>query len=52
MKAHIGVDSKSRLVHSFVATSANVHDSRVLPDLLHGDEPVSGVIRRTAGRPK
>jgi IS5 family transposase len=38
MKAHIGVDSKSRLVHSFVATPANVHDSRVLPDLLHGDE--------------
>ena len=38
MKAHIGVDSKSRLVHSFVATAANVHDSRVLPDLLHGDE--------------
>jgi IS5 family transposase len=38
MKAHIGVDSKSRLVHSFVATPANVRDSRVLPDLLHGDE--------------
>jgi transposase, IS5 family len=38
MKAHIGVDSRSRLVHSVVATPANVHDSRVLPDLLHGDE--------------
>ncbi len=38
MKAHIGVDSKSRLVHSFVATPANVHDSRVLGDLLHGNE--------------
>ena len=38
MKAHIGVDSKSRLVHSVVATSANVHDSRVLPDLLHSAE--------------
>jgi IS5 family transposase len=38
MKAHIGIDSKSRLVHSFVATPANVHDSRVLPDLLHGGE--------------
>jgi IS5 family transposase len=38
MKAHIGVDSRSRLVHSFVATPANVHDSRVLPDLLHGGE--------------
>lgn len=38
MKAHIGVDSRTRLVHSFVATPANVHDSRVLPDLLHGGE--------------
>jgi len=38
MKAHIGVDSKTRLVHSFVATPANVHDSRVLASLLHGLE--------------
>ena len=38
MKAHIGVDSKTRIVHSFVATPANVHDSRVIGDLLHGSE--------------
>lgn len=38
MKAHIGVDSKSKLIHSVVATAANVHDSQVLDDLLHGDE--------------
>jgi IS5 family transposase len=38
MKAHIGVDSASRIVHSFVATPANVHDSRVIGDLLHGNE--------------
>lgn len=38
MKAHIGVDSKTRLVHSFIATPANVHDSRVLSSLLHGAE--------------
>lgn len=38
MKAHIGVDSKTRIVHSFVATPANIHDSRVLGDLLHGGE--------------
>jgi IS5 family transposase len=38
MKAHIGVDSRSKLIHSVVATSANVHDSVVLPDLLHGLE--------------
>jgi len=38
MKAHIGVDSESKLIHSVVATAANVHDSQVLGDLLHGDE--------------
>jgi len=38
MKAHIGVDSKSKLIHSVVATSANVHDSVVIGDLLHGNE--------------
>jgi IS5 family transposase len=38
MKAHIGVDSKMKLIHSVVATAANVHDSQVLEGLLHGDE--------------
>ncbi|WP_345419632.1 IS5 family transposase [Halioxenophilus aromaticivorans] len=38
MKAHIGVDSKTKLIHSVVATPANVHDSVILGDLLHGDE--------------
>jgi IS5 family transposase len=38
MKAHIGVDSQTKLVHSVVATSANVHDSVVIGDLLHGEE--------------
>ena len=38
MKAHIGVDSKTKLIHSVAATPANVHDSQVLADLLHGDE--------------
>lgn len=38
MKAHIGVDSQSKLIHSVVATAANVHDSQLLGDLLHGDE--------------
>ena len=38
MKAHIGVDSKTTMIHSVVATAANVHDSRVLEDLLHGEE--------------
>ncbi|MEZ5490842.1 MAG: IS5 family transposase [Gammaproteobacteria bacterium] len=38
MKAHIGVDSKTKLIHSVVATPANVHDSVILGDLLHGEE--------------
>jgi len=38
MKLHIGVDSKTGLIHHAVASSANVHDSEVLPDLLHGKE--------------
>jgi IS5 family transposase len=38
MKVHIGVDSKSGLAHSASVTSANVHDSRELPKLLHGNE--------------
>ena len=38
MKVHIGVDSKSGLTHSASVTAANVHDSRELPNLLHGKE--------------
>jgi len=38
MKAHIGVDSKTRLIHSVVATPANVHDKHAIPQLLHGYE--------------
>ncbi|KAF0200103.1 MAG: transposase [Gallionellaceae bacterium] len=38
MKVHIGVDSRSGLVHSASVTSANVYDSRELPNLLHRNE--------------
>jgi len=38
MKAHLGVDSRTKLIHAVVATPANVADSTVLPDLLHGNE--------------
>jgi transposase, IS5 family len=38
MKAHIGVDAKSGLVHSVCATPANVHDAAVIAELLHGEE--------------
>jgi transposase, IS5 family len=38
VKAHFGVDSRSKLIHAVVAAPANVADSTVLPDLLHGNE--------------
>jgi len=38
MKAHFGVDKRSKVIHAVVATAANVHDSAVLGDLLHGEE--------------
>jgi IS5 family transposase len=38
MKAHIGVDSATKIIHSVAATAANVHDSHLLPELLHGKE--------------
>ncbi len=46
MKAHIGVDSRTKLIHSVAATTANVHDSQVLPDLLHGQETRVWATRR------
>ena len=38
MKAHVGVDSKTKMIHTAVATAANVADAKVLPELLHGEE--------------
>ena len=38
MKAHVGVDSKTKIIHSAVVTAANIADSVALPDLLHGEE--------------
>ncbi len=38
MKLHIGVDSKTKLIHAAAVTAANIHDSQLLPDLLHGRE--------------
>lgn len=38
MKAHLGVDSKTTVIHAVAATPANVHDATCLPDLLHGEE--------------
>lgn len=38
MKAHIGVDAISGLVHTLVTTPANVHDVTQAHALLHGEE--------------
>ena len=39
MKAHLGVDSETKLIHSVVATLANRHDRQeVIGELLHGNE--------------
>jgi transposase, IS5 family len=38
MKAHIGVDAESGLVHTVIGTAANVHDINAAEGLLHGKE--------------
>ena len=38
MKAHIGVDSETGIVHSLSTTAANVHDVTEAHGLLHGGE--------------
>lgn len=40
MKAHIGVDLKSGLVHSVHTSSAKEHDSKFLSEVTHGEEEV------------
>jgi IS5 family transposase len=62
MKAHVGVDSKTKLIHTILASAANVADRDALPHLLHGketrvwgDQAYQGqgdVIRERAGRAK
>ena len=38
MKAHLGVDAKSKLIHHVAATSGAVSDGKMLASLLHGEE--------------
>jgi IS5 family transposase len=38
MKAHVGVDSRHKLIHTILASAANISDSLALPHLLHGKE--------------
>ena len=41
MKAHIGVDAVSGLVHTVIGTAANVHDVTQASALLHGEESMA-----------
>src|SRR6201996_1778804 len=41
MKAHVGVDAESSLVHSVIGTAANVADVTKAHELLHGSETVA-----------
>jgi transposase, IS5 family len=38
IKTHVGADSRSKVIHSLVVTPANTADSKVLGDLLRGEE--------------
>ena len=38
MKAHVGVDADSGIVHSLESTTAKTHDSQLRDELLHGQE--------------
>jgi IS5 family transposase len=38
MKANIGVDSATKIIHSVVAAAANMHDSHLLPEPTHGED--------------
>ena len=40
MKAHIGVDAESGLIHTVECTTAKVADNVMLKDCLHGDEQI------------
>ena len=45
MKAHIGVDSRAKVIHAVAATAANVHDATCLGQLLHGELPAQSGLR-------
>jgi len=38
MKAHVAIDSKTKMIHTVLASAANVADRDALPYLLHGEE--------------
>jgi IS5 family transposase len=51
MKAHIGVDADSGLVHTVVGTTANVNDVTQASALVHGEETDVSLTRDTRALP-
>lgn len=49
MKAHIGVDADSGLVHTVTTTPANAHDVTQAAALLHGQENIVFAETRATG---
>ncbi len=52
MKAHIGADEQSGLVHTVVSTAANVSDIRQTAHLMQGEETCMGGDAGYVGAPK
>jgi transposase, IS5 family len=52
MKAHVGVDSKTKMIHSVVATAANVVIAQCCRSCCTGKRRRCGAIRLIAGRQK
>lgn len=50
LKAHVGVDSGTKLIHTVLVSAANVHDREALPHLLHGKETRVWVTKATRAR--
>ena len=48
MKAHFGIDSRTKLIHAVVATPANSPTARRCPSCCTGKRAACGVIRLTA----
>jgi hypothetical protein len=42
---------QTKVIHAAVATAANVADTTILPDLLHGGRHGYGAIKPTKARP-
>ena len=49
MKTHIGVDSRTKLIHTMQVSAANVADEEALPTCCMDARRASGAIRATRG---